>query len=182
MDWNKRFFLLLAFATALRVVYLFTAPLDLVADEAYYWDWSRQLDWGYFSKPPLIAWIIALSPERSDLHPRLCDCRRCFWERFRHWRCFCWQDGCMISYRFLGGRCRDGFSRRICDCLSYDHRCTARLLLDTGALFVLESPGKKDGGRRGMVGPYCGHWFRVTQQTGDGWFYCRNVCVPGGEP
>jgi 4-amino-4-deoxy-L-arabinose transferase-like glycosyltransferase len=60
MDWNRRFFLLLAFATALRVVYLFTAPLDLVADEAYYWDWSRQLDWGYFSKPPLIAWLIAV--------------------------------------------------------------------------------------------------------------------------
>ncbi len=60
MDWNRRFFLLLAFATALRIVYLFAAPLDLVADEAYYWDWSRQLDWGYFSKPPLIAWIIGL--------------------------------------------------------------------------------------------------------------------------
>jgi undecaprenyl-diphosphatase len=36
-------------------------PLDLVHDEAYYWDWSRNLDWGYYSKPPMIAWLIALS-------------------------------------------------------------------------------------------------------------------------
>ena len=60
MDWNKRFFLLLAFVTAFRLAYILTAPLDLVADEAYYWNWSRQLDWGYFSKPPMVAWIIAL--------------------------------------------------------------------------------------------------------------------------
>jgi 4-amino-4-deoxy-L-arabinose transferase-like glycosyltransferase len=60
MDWNRRFFILLAIVTAFRIIYLFVSPLDLVADEAYYWDWSRQLDWGYFSKPPMIAWIIAL--------------------------------------------------------------------------------------------------------------------------
>lgn len=44
-----------------RVLYLAVAPLDLSADEAYYWDWSRQLDWGYYSKPPMIAWLIAAS-------------------------------------------------------------------------------------------------------------------------
>jgi len=60
MDWNRRFFILLACATALRLAYILVSPLDLVADEAYYWDWSRQLDWGYFSKPPMIAWIMAL--------------------------------------------------------------------------------------------------------------------------
>ncbi|MBU0516600.1 MAG: glycosyltransferase family 39 protein [Proteobacteria bacterium] len=36
-------------------------PLDLAPDEAYYWDWSRRPAWGYFSKPPLVAWLIALS-------------------------------------------------------------------------------------------------------------------------
>lgn len=44
-----------------RWLYVLICPLDLVPDEAYYWDWSRQLDWGYFSKPPLIAWTIAAS-------------------------------------------------------------------------------------------------------------------------
>jgi 4-amino-4-deoxy-L-arabinose transferase-like glycosyltransferase len=60
VDWNKRFFLLLALTTVFRMAYLLAVPLDLAADEAYYWNWSRQLDWGYFSKPPMLAWIIAL--------------------------------------------------------------------------------------------------------------------------
>jgi 4-amino-4-deoxy-L-arabinose transferase-like glycosyltransferase len=34
------------------------ARTDLVFDEAQYWSWSRDLDFGYFSKPPLIAWLI----------------------------------------------------------------------------------------------------------------------------
>lgn len=37
--------------------------LPLFFDEAQYWTWSRQPDWGYFSKPPMVAWIIrAFSP------------------------------------------------------------------------------------------------------------------------
>src|SRR5207253_3150235 len=32
-------------------------------DEAYYWDWSRHLDWSYHSKGPLTAWLIRLSCE-----------------------------------------------------------------------------------------------------------------------
>ena len=39
---------------------LFFAP-DLFADEAQYWYWSRHLDFGYYSKPPAIAWAIAAS-------------------------------------------------------------------------------------------------------------------------
>ena len=37
------------------------AGVDLHYDEAQYWEWSRQLDWSYYSKGPLIAWLIALS-------------------------------------------------------------------------------------------------------------------------
>jgi len=45
-----------------RLLYLipFTAKFDLVGDESYYWDWGRQLDWGYFSKPPMIGWLMGL--------------------------------------------------------------------------------------------------------------------------
>ena len=53
--------LLLIVLLILRVGYLLVCPLDLVPDEAYYWDWSRQLDWSYYSKPPMIAWLIAFS-------------------------------------------------------------------------------------------------------------------------
>ncbi|MBS0623814.1 MAG: glycosyltransferase family 39 protein [Verrucomicrobia bacterium] len=32
--------------------------IHLSPDEAQYWMWSQQLDWGYYSKPPAIAWQI----------------------------------------------------------------------------------------------------------------------------
>lgn len=35
--------------------------IGLAPDEAQYWTWSQQLDWGYYSKPPAIAWQIALT-------------------------------------------------------------------------------------------------------------------------
>ncbi len=35
-------------------------PLDLSGDEAHYWEWSRRLDWAYYSKGPLVAYIIAV--------------------------------------------------------------------------------------------------------------------------
>ncbi|GGB66303.1 ArnT family glycosyltransferase [Glycocaulis alkaliphilus] len=44
---------------AARITGLIVNPSSLYADETQYWVWSRDLDWGYFSKPPLIAWIIA---------------------------------------------------------------------------------------------------------------------------
>ena len=45
--------------TLLRLAALFLTPLELYPDEAQYWLWSRALDWGYVSKPPMIAWLIA---------------------------------------------------------------------------------------------------------------------------
>lgn len=33
----------------------------LSADEAHYWEWSRRLDWSYYSKGPLVAYLIAAS-------------------------------------------------------------------------------------------------------------------------
>lgn len=44
---------------ALRLAGLFLSPLGLHGDEAQYWAWSKSLDWGYFTKPPLIAVTIA---------------------------------------------------------------------------------------------------------------------------
>jgi hypothetical protein len=41
----------------------FACPLDLAPDEAHYWDWSRHLDWSYYSKGPLVAWLIRASCE-----------------------------------------------------------------------------------------------------------------------
>ncbi|MEO6341050.1 MAG: glycosyltransferase family 39 protein [Caulobacteraceae bacterium] len=45
--------------TCVRLIVLFVTPLQLYPDEAQYWSWSRHLAFGYFSKPPMIAWLIA---------------------------------------------------------------------------------------------------------------------------
>lgn len=42
----------------LRLWFVGTVQLGLVQDEAQYWDWTRQLQLTYYSKGPLIAWII----------------------------------------------------------------------------------------------------------------------------
>ncbi|WP_333833980.1 ArnT family glycosyltransferase [Rubrimonas sp.] len=43
---------------ALRLALLALNGTELFVDEAQYWAWSREPAWGYFSKPPLIAWTI----------------------------------------------------------------------------------------------------------------------------
>jgi 4-amino-4-deoxy-L-arabinose transferase-like glycosyltransferase len=49
---------LVAMLTVLRLIVLTTTPLNLGPDEAQYWSWSLTPAFGYFSKPPMIAWII----------------------------------------------------------------------------------------------------------------------------
>jgi 4-amino-4-deoxy-L-arabinose transferase-like glycosyltransferase len=39
------------------------AGVELFFDEAYYWGWAQNLDWGYYSKPPMVAWLIHLGTE-----------------------------------------------------------------------------------------------------------------------
>ena len=50
--------LLILAVTMLRTAALAISPLELGVDEAQYWLWSQTPDFGYFTKPPLIAWII----------------------------------------------------------------------------------------------------------------------------
>lgn len=50
--------LLLAALTAIRLIGLKFSVVDLFFDEAQYWAWSREPAFGYFTKPPLLAWII----------------------------------------------------------------------------------------------------------------------------
>lgn len=56
--------LLIVGAAVARIVYLgWFSALNLAPDEAHYWDWSRQLDWSYYSKGPLVALLIRISCE-----------------------------------------------------------------------------------------------------------------------
>jgi 4-amino-4-deoxy-L-arabinose transferase-like glycosyltransferase len=52
--------------TLARLIALFRTPLQLYPDEAQYWLWSRTLDFGYYSKPPVIAWSIWLTTRMGD--------------------------------------------------------------------------------------------------------------------
>lgn len=62
--WRLAALALIIGAAVLRIVYLIhDCPLDLAPDEAHYWDWSRHLDWSYYSKGPLIALLIRVSCE-----------------------------------------------------------------------------------------------------------------------
>ena len=51
----------LAVLLAVRIFGLSVNGTDLFFDEAQYWSWSREPAFGYYSKPPLIAWIIGLA-------------------------------------------------------------------------------------------------------------------------
>ncbi|MEC9367746.1 MAG: glycosyltransferase family 39 protein [Pseudomonadota bacterium] len=57
--WARSALIAMAAILAFRVAALALNRTDLMFDEAQYWTWSRDLDFGYFSKPPLIAWLIA---------------------------------------------------------------------------------------------------------------------------
>ena len=46
--------------TLFHLWFLASGRWPLSADEAHYWEWSRQLDWSYYSKGPMVAYLIAL--------------------------------------------------------------------------------------------------------------------------
>ena len=48
-------------ASLFKIIAIYSTNYDLFGDEAQYWAWSKALDFGYYSKPPLLAWIIAAS-------------------------------------------------------------------------------------------------------------------------
>lgn len=57
-----------AITLARLVFHIAFSPFELTADEAHYWEWSRRLDWSYYSKGPGIALLIRAATEllRSD--------------------------------------------------------------------------------------------------------------------
>lgn len=51
-------FIFLLIVSLFRIYYILNGPLDLSPDEAHYWEWSRRPDWSYYSKGPMIAYLI----------------------------------------------------------------------------------------------------------------------------
>lgn len=58
INYARRTAYLLGALLVLRVAGIVLSPLNLGPDEAQYWRWGQSLQWGYYSKPPLIAWVI----------------------------------------------------------------------------------------------------------------------------
>lgn len=61
---HKRYLFILASLLLIKafllIFVILYSGIGLGPDEAQYWTWSQKLDWGYYSKPPGIAWEIAL--------------------------------------------------------------------------------------------------------------------------
>ncbi|MEC7641727.1 MAG: glycosyltransferase family 39 protein [Nitrospinota bacterium] len=57
--YPRRLTVFLILIVAVRL--FLAARMELTGDEAYYWDWSRHLQWSYFDHPPLVALLIALT-------------------------------------------------------------------------------------------------------------------------
>src|SRR5581483_12220799 len=45
-------------AVLLRLIY--SSQVELLPEEAYYWNYARHLDIGYLDHPPMVAWLIRL--------------------------------------------------------------------------------------------------------------------------
>jgi 4-amino-4-deoxy-L-arabinose transferase-like glycosyltransferase len=54
--YQKFFWIFLGALTVLRL--LFIGQFELSPDEAYYWTWSRHLDWSYYDQGPMLALVI----------------------------------------------------------------------------------------------------------------------------
>lgn len=50
---------IIAISFAVRYWFVASGQLNLVQDEAQYWDWIRRPQLSYYSKGPLVAWVIA---------------------------------------------------------------------------------------------------------------------------
>ncbi len=55
---NKMLFLIVVFLFLIKIAALYFTNFNLFGDEAQYWLWSKNLDFGYYSKPPFLAWFI----------------------------------------------------------------------------------------------------------------------------
>lgn len=56
--WLWLALMLVGAVTAYRVGLLSVSRMDLFVDEAQYWLWGQDLALGYYSKPPLVGWLI----------------------------------------------------------------------------------------------------------------------------
>lgn len=57
-SWRLFAVCMIAYVIVLRL--LFMGPMELLYEEAYYWNYAQRLDIGYLDHPPMVAWLIWL--------------------------------------------------------------------------------------------------------------------------
>ncbi len=57
MNFKLSFFLIFIIIT-IKLLAIYFTKFNLFGDEAQYWIWSQKVDFGYYSKPPFLAWVI----------------------------------------------------------------------------------------------------------------------------
>jgi 4-amino-4-deoxy-L-arabinose transferase-like glycosyltransferase len=65
--WTGLLAAALAALLAFRLAALWMNRTDLFFDEAQYWSWSLEPAFGYYSKPPLVAWVIRLATDSCGM-------------------------------------------------------------------------------------------------------------------
>ena len=63
---------MLAAILAIRLISLYHNNSELFFDEAQYWYWAQTPAFGYFSKPPMLAWLIASTTELCGASSEFC--------------------------------------------------------------------------------------------------------------
>src|SRR5690606_37009100 len=54
---KKKIYYFVGIVLLINFLQAYLTPIS--EDEAYYWLWSQNLDWGYFDHPPMIAWWVS---------------------------------------------------------------------------------------------------------------------------
>src|SRR5207244_9521748 len=70
--WRRLAILVVGYTVAFRLAAM--GPVNLIPEEAYYWNYAQHLDWSYLDHPPMVAWLIWLSTYllgKSELSVRL---------------------------------------------------------------------------------------------------------------
>ncbi|MCX5907686.1 MAG: glycosyltransferase family 39 protein, partial [Deltaproteobacteria bacterium] len=61
LNYRRAFIALLVGTGIFRLFYI--QWVELAPDEAYYFTWSRHLQWGYYDHPPMVGFLIRIFTE-----------------------------------------------------------------------------------------------------------------------
>src|SRR5206468_3596446 len=86
--WQVLAIAAVAYTVLLRLACM--GSINLIPEEAYYWNYAQHLDWSYLDHPPMVRWLIWLSTYllgKSELSVRLPSL-------------FCWAAAAVFMFRW----------------------------------------------------------------------------------